>query len=74
LKESFGMSLEGECHEAGVTPNLKLLFTFGMSLERDCPELYTQVHHKLRPNLEVTKISLKKSSLLIRFEKIMSLD
>jgi hypothetical protein len=28
---SFGMSLEGECHEVEVTPNLDLLVNFGMS-------------------------------------------
>ncbi len=33
------MSLEGDCHEVEVTPNLKLLVTFGMSLERVCHEL-----------------------------------
>jgi hypothetical protein len=27
---SFGMSLEGDCHEVEVTPNLELLVTFGM--------------------------------------------
>jgi hypothetical protein len=36
---SFGMSLEGDCHE--VTPNLELLVTFRMSLEGVCHELYT---------------------------------
>jgi hypothetical protein len=33
------MSLEGDCHEAEVTPNLALLVTFGMSLEGVCHEL-----------------------------------
>jgi hypothetical protein len=28
------MSLEGDCHEVEVTPNLELLVTFGMSLDR----------------------------------------
>jgi hypothetical protein len=28
---SFGMSLEGDCHELEVTPNLELLVTFGVS-------------------------------------------
>jgi hypothetical protein len=37
---SFGMSLEGDCHELEVTPNLELLATFGMRLERVCHELY----------------------------------
>ncbi len=37
---SFGTSLEGDCHEVEVTPNLELLVTFGMSLERVCHELY----------------------------------
>jgi hypothetical protein len=36
---SFGMSLEGGCHEVEVTPNLELLVTFGMSLEGVCHEL-----------------------------------
>jgi hypothetical protein len=27
------MSLEGDCRELEVTPNLELLVTFGMSLE-----------------------------------------
>jgi hypothetical protein len=34
------MSLEGDCHEVVVTPNLELLVTFGMSLEGVCDELY----------------------------------
>ncbi len=42
--ESNGMSLEGDCHEAEVTPNLELLFIFGLSLEGVCQELYTQFH------------------------------
>jgi hypothetical protein len=35
------MSLEGDCHELGVTPNLELLVIFSMSLEGVCHELYT---------------------------------
>jgi hypothetical protein len=35
------MSLEGECHEVEVTPNLELSVTFGMSLEGVCHQLYT---------------------------------
>jgi hypothetical protein len=38
---SFGVSLEEDCHEVEVAPNLELLVTFGMSLERVCHELYT---------------------------------
>ena len=38
---SSGMSLEGDCYESEVTPNLELLVTFGMSLERVCHDLYT---------------------------------
>ncbi len=38
---TFGMSLQGDCHEVGVTPYLELLVTFGMSLEGVCHELYT---------------------------------
>ncbi len=38
---SFGMSLEGDCHEVEVTPDLELLVTFGMSMEGVCHELYT---------------------------------
>jgi hypothetical protein len=38
---SFGMSLEGDCHDLEVTPNLELLVTFGMSLEGVSHELYT---------------------------------
>jgi hypothetical protein len=38
---SLGMSLEGNCHEVEVTPNLELLITFGMNLEGVCHELYT---------------------------------
>jgi hypothetical protein len=55
-------------------PNLELLVTFGMSLEGVSHELYTQFHYKLIPNLELTKKFLEKSSLLIRFEKVMSLE
>ncbi len=35
------MSLEGDCHEVEVTPNLELLVTLGMSLKGVCHELYT---------------------------------
>jgi hypothetical protein len=35
------MSLEGDCHEVEVTPNLELLVTFGVSLEGVCRELFT---------------------------------
>jgi hypothetical protein len=38
---TFGMSLEGDCYEVEVTPDLELLVTFGMSLEGFCHELYT---------------------------------
>jgi hypothetical protein len=61
FRGSFGMSLEGDCHEVEVTPDLELLVTFGMSLKGVCNELYTQLHYKLIPNLDVTKNSLKKA-------------
>jgi hypothetical protein len=35
------MSLEGNCHEVEVTPNLEFLVIFGMSLEGVCHELHT---------------------------------
>jgi hypothetical protein len=57
------MSLEGDCHEVEVTPNLELLVTFGMTLEGVCHELYTKFHYKFIPNLEVTENSLKKLPL-----------
>jgi hypothetical protein len=38
---SFGMSLEGDCHEVEVTPNLEVLVTFGRSFEGVCHELCT---------------------------------
>jgi hypothetical protein len=38
---SFGLSLEGDCREVEVTPNLELLITFGMSFMGVCHELYT---------------------------------
>jgi hypothetical protein len=56
------LSLEGECHEVEVTPNLELLVTFGLSLERVCHELYAKFYYKLIHNLEVTKNSLKKAA------------
>ncbi len=49
------MSLEGDCHEVEVTPNLEFLVSFGKSLEGVCHQLYTLFHYKLMPNLEVTK-------------------
>jgi hypothetical protein len=58
---SFGMSLDLDCHEVEVTPNLQLLVTLGMSLEGVCHELYSLFHYKLISNLEVTKNSLKKA-------------
>jgi hypothetical protein len=39
--DSFGFSLEGDCHEVEVTPNLEFSVTFCMCLEEDCYELYT---------------------------------
>ena len=54
------MSLEGDCQEVEVTPNLELQVTFGISLEGVCHELYTQFYYKLITNLEVTKNSLIK--------------
>jgi hypothetical protein len=38
---NFGKSLEGDCHEVEVTPNLEMLVTFGMSFEGVCHELFT---------------------------------
>jgi hypothetical protein len=35
------MSLEGDCREVEVPPNLELLVTFGMSVEGVCHKLYT---------------------------------
>ena len=35
------MSLERDCHEVEVTPNLEFLVTFGVSLEGVCHELDT---------------------------------
>ncbi len=37
---SFVVSLEGDCHELEVTPNMELLVAFGMSLKGICQELY----------------------------------
>jgi hypothetical protein len=37
---SLCMSLEGDCHEVEVTPNLEFLVTFGMSLKGVWHELY----------------------------------
>jgi hypothetical protein len=47
------MSLEGDCYEVEVTPNLEFLIIFGMSLEG--------VYHELVPNSEASKNSLKKA-------------
>jgi hypothetical protein len=44
---SLDMSLEGDCHELEVTPNLELLVIFGMKLEGVSHEL-----DKLVSNLE----------------------
>jgi hypothetical protein len=38
---SFGMSLEGDCHEIEVTCRLELLVTIGMSLEGVSHDFYT---------------------------------
>jgi hypothetical protein len=59
--ESQDLSLEENCHEVEVTPNLELLVTFGLSLKGVCNELYTQFQYKLIPNFEVTRNSLKKA-------------
>jgi hypothetical protein len=52
LRESLGMSLEGDCHKLEVTPNLEFLVTFSMSLVRVCQELNAPFYFKLIPNLE----------------------
>jgi hypothetical protein len=54
------MSLERDCHEVKVTPDLELLVNFGIRLEGLCHELYRLFHYKLVSYLEVTKTSLKK--------------
>jgi hypothetical protein len=65
---SFGMSLNGDFHEVEVAPTLELLVTFSMSLEGVGLGLYTKFHFNyLITNLEVTKNSLKKIFLLIRY-------
>ena len=38
-KFELGGSLQVDCHELEVAPNLKLLVNFGMSLERVCHRL-----------------------------------
>jgi hypothetical protein len=68
---SFGMSLDGDCHEIEVTPNLKLLVTFEMSLKGVCHELpnFTTSLYLIWRQLKIHR----KSSLLIRYEEVMSL-
>jgi hypothetical protein len=66
---SFGMTLEGDCHKVQVTPYLELLVTFGVSLEG--------VIHNLTTSLCLIwsdQKFLEKSSLLIRYEKIVRLE
>ena len=41
FEDSFGSSLEGDCPEMDVTPNLELLVTLVMNLTGVCNELYT---------------------------------
>jgi hypothetical protein len=70
---SLGISLEVECHEVKVIPNLELLVTFGMSLEGVCHELCLyiislKVHGKFGGDQKF----LEESSLLIGNEKVMS--
>jgi hypothetical protein len=55
------MSLEGDCHEVEVTPDLELLVSFGMSLEGVCHELCSRFYYKLIPNYEKTQNSEKKA-------------
>jgi hypothetical protein len=45
------MSLERDCREVEVTPNLEILVFFSMSLQGVCHELYTLFHYKLIPDL-----------------------
>ena len=40
------MSLEGDCHDLEVTPNLELLVTFGRSLE----EFFMSLIHNFTKN------------------------
>jgi hypothetical protein len=37
--KSFGISLEGDCYEIEVTPNLELIVPFGVSFKGVCHEL-----------------------------------
>jgi hypothetical protein len=48
------LSLEEDCHEVEVTPDLELLVTFSMSFEGVFHEFYTKFHYKLISNLKVT--------------------
>jgi hypothetical protein len=67
---SFGISLEGDCHEVAVASNLESLATFGMSLEGVYHELKIHFHYKLISNLEVTKISLTKAPSLLGMRQL----
>ena len=54
------MSLEGDCYEVEVTPNLELLVTFGMSLEGVCHELLHNFTTSSYLNFRWPKIPWKK--------------
>jgi hypothetical protein len=70
---SFGTSLERDCYEVEVTPNLELLITFGKSLERDWHELYSKFQHKFISVLERANCGqkyLKKAPLKFTMGKL----
>ena len=60
------MSLEGDCHEVEVTPNLESLITFGMSGEGgNFVHNFTTNSYLIRRDIVVTKnVLLKTFSIL----------
>jgi hypothetical protein len=71
------MSLDADCLELEITPNLQLFVTFEMSLKEVCHAIDTKFHYKLISTLEVESCELKfleKSSLQIGHDNDMSLE
>jgi hypothetical protein len=66
------MSLEGDCCEIEVTPNLKLLVTW-YELEGSSSLAFYIISLQAQPYFGGEQKFLEKSFLLIRYEKVTSL-
>jgi hypothetical protein len=58
FRGSFGMSLEGDCHEVEVTANLEVLVNFGLSWKGSCHKLDLKFEISLHPAAAMVTVTL----------------